>query len=244
MTGARAALAPTSLFVPRMFNGPPGRAHGGYVCGRLAALAASHLGGQVRVTLHLPIPLEVPLAYRISGVRGYVAVDDQLAATVSAAHRAIPAIRAVSPADAMTAQASADRRGHPFPTCFACGPDRPDGLRLLPGPAPGQVGTTACKWSPGPAVCRGGGSVPAEIVWSALDCPGGWTCDLTREPRVLTSMTAVVEALPREHGSYVIGGQLLGIRGRTATTATAIFSDQGIILARALADWTTVEPSA
>jgi hypothetical protein len=239
MSDARAA-APSTLFVPGTFNGPPARAHGGYVCGRLAALAASHLTGQVVVALHLPIPLETPLEYRISGARGYVAVDGQLAATVSAANRAVPAIQAVSAADAVIAQARADRRGHPFPTCFACGTDRPDGLRLLPGPAPGRAGTTACAWSPDPAVCGGDGRVVAEIVWSALDCPGGWTCDLVRESRVLTSMTAVVAALPHERGSYVIGGQLLGIRGRTATTATAIFSEEGTVLARALAGWATV----
>ena len=39
---------------------------------------------------------------------------------------------------------------HPFPTCFACGPDRAegDGLRIFPGPVGGDRGHVASLWVP------------------------------------------------------------------------------------------------
>src|SRR4051812_22215309 len=50
--------AVTELVIDPIYRGPDGSANGGYVCGRIAALA----GGPVEVTLRRPPPLGVPLS--------------------------------------------------------------------------------------------------------------------------------------------------------------------------------------
>ena len=83
-------------------------------------------------------------------------------------------------------------RSHPFPTCFACGPDRAegDGLRIFPGPVTPTVG----RRDPGrahldaaperrrglPHLRRRTRRAPASpVTWAALDCVGR----LGRRPR-------------------------------------------------------------
>ncbi|MFI0480789.1 hypothetical protein [Actinomadura sp. 9N215] len=232
---------PGPLVVPGRFNGPPAGANGGYACGLLAGAAAGHLDGPPQVALHLPVPLDTPLEYEKAGRRGHAYARGDLVATVSTARRAVPPVEPVPAEAAATAhEGFAGRSGHPFPTCFVCGTDRPgDGLGLTPGPA-GPPGTVACVWTPSAALAAPGGRVPAEIVWGALDCPGGWTGDLVAEPRVLASMSARIEALPRAGRRHVIVGRRVGVAGRTATTATALYDAEGVLLAGALANWVTV----
>jgi hypothetical protein len=226
-----------TLTIPAGFNGPPGSANGGYACGRLAAMAAAHLGGPVGVVLHAPVPLELALAYEVSGRRGHAWAGGELVATVSRANRAIPAVEPVSPEQAKAAEAGyAGYAGHPFPTCYVCGVDRSgDGLRLAPGPLPGRPGSVACTWVPDRAGADG--TVPPEIVWSVLDCPGGWTTDPVAEPRVLAWMSAEVLELPRAGRGYVIVGRLDGTAGRATTNITALYDAAGTLLGRAAATW-------
>lgn len=66
-------------------------------------------------------------------------------------------------------------RRHPFPSCFVCGTDRADGMRLFPVPAPGRPDTVVAGWTPAPELADGSGLVRPEFVWAALDCPGGWS---------------------------------------------------------------------
>lgn len=233
----------TTLTIPARFNGPPGSAHGGYTCGRLAALAASHLGGQARVTLHAPVPLDTPLLYQVSGRRGYATAGDVLVATVSDPGLILEPPKPVSSAEAAAAHARfAGRRGHPFPSCFACGVSRSgDGLGLTPGRLPHLPGMVACVWTPDPVLSGTDLAVPAELVWSALDCPGGWTSDLISEPRLLASMTARIVELPRADRSYVITGKLMEAAGRTLTCTTALYAADGAgPMASATAIWLAV----
>jgi hypothetical protein len=166
--------------------------------------------------------------------------------------------------------AEASYRGlekHPFPGCFVCGPGREpgDGLRLAPGLV--TAGRTACIWTPDPSLeatkgaglgaTKGAGLeatgdpgldatgdaglVGAEFVWSALDCPGGWTSDLDNRPLVLGRMTAEVLALPRVGVPVVVVGELLREEGRKTFTATALY-DGDRLLARAEHTWLAVDP--
>ena len=62
---------------------------------------------------------------------------------------------------------------HPFPTCFACGPDRAegDGLRIFPGPvggASGDRGYVASLWVPHAEHAESGR--PASTACSAAAC--------------------------------------------------------------------------
>lgn len=236
-----------TLTIPARFNGPPGSAQGGYACGRLAALAASHLSGQARVTLHAPVPLDTPLCYQVSGRRGYAMAGDVLVATVSDPGLVFEPPEPVSPAEAVDAHARfAGSRGHPFPSCFVCGISRPgDGFGLTPGQLRDRPGMVACAWTPDPVLAGTDLGVPAEFVWSALDCPGGWTSDLVSEPAVLASMTAQIAELPRAGRSYVITGKLMEAAGRTMASATALYGTDGAgPIASATTIWLAVAPGS
>ncbi|TDQ53369.1 hypothetical protein [Actinorugispora endophytica] len=229
------ALAP--LTVAARFNGPPGSANGGYVSGRLAAYVGAPA---VRVRLRTPPPLETPMAVRREpdgGVR--LELGDTQVAEAGPAPGPGERVEPVAPGLAERAQAGfRGRAGHPFPACFVCGPDRVagDGLRLFAGPvATDPTGATvACSWTPAP------GDTGPETVWAALDCPGGWSSDITGRPMLLGQMTAAVRALPEADHRYVVVGRLLGAQGRKVFTASTLYDADGTELARAEAVWITI----
>jgi len=74
----------------------------------------------------------------------------------------------VSYEDAVRAARPAEN--HPFPMCFVCGPERADGLRILPGPVAGRE-LIAAPWTPGLdlAVAR---EVPSTIRLGRPGLPG------------------------------------------------------------------------
>lgn len=155
---------------------------------------------------------------------------------------------ATEPVDWATAVDCAARyRGHtahPFPTCFACGPARSpdDGLRLEPGPLADNPTTTACPWVPRPDLDDGSGHVRSEIVWAALDCPGGWSLDLPGRPMVLGTMMARLDGTARVGAAHVIMGRALGQEGRKAWTESALYALEPAprLLARASSVWIAV----
>jgi hypothetical protein len=124
---------------------------------------------------------------------------------------------------------------HPFPQCFVCGPDRDpgDALRLFPGRL--GDGRTACVWS----VTDEFAGRP-ELVWAALDCPGGWSAEIEGRPMVLGRMTALVAALPEGGEECVVMGQLLGWEGRKTWTASTVYGTDGRELGRAHATWISI----
>ena len=238
------------------FRGPARSGNGGYTAGLLGAALGP---GPVQVTLRKPPPLETDLTLALSnstvapgnpasagaltGPDGVVADAELVDADALADALADPV-----PVDEARA-AEASYRGlvtHPFPSCFGCGPDNPEGLRLRPGLL--EPGYTACVWTPAPDLATAGagaaGLVGTEYVWAALDCPGGWTEDLEGRPMVLGRITAAVDDLPRAGSSYVITGRLLGEDGRKTFTATNLYDADGRLLARARHTWIAVDPSA
>jgi len=239
------------LTVPRRFNGPPSSANGGYLAGRLAAYAGARAGSgtAVAVTLRRPPPLQTPLRVVADGDRpGAVRLlrgDSVLAeAAPGALRQPAPAAVGWAAADAASL-AYPGLTASPFPGCFTCGPDRApgDGLRLFPGRLPERPDGTACPWEPAASVADPDGAVLPEVVWAALDCPGGWTMDLGGRPAVLGRITAVVDRLPRTGERYVLVGQWLGVDGRKSFTATALYDAGGGLLARAEQVWIAVDPA-
>lgn len=240
------------LVVPARFNGPPASGNGGWCAGALAGRVTggpgspAAPGGAVDVRLSAPPPLEEPLALRpvdggLEAWSGDVLVMTARAAGPDAPP--LPVVEAVEPAAARAA-AGAYRGavGHPFPTCFACGPARRagDGLRLTPGVLADRPIDTACVWVPGM-------DVDAAQVWSALDCPGGWSVDLAGRPMVLGSISLALHRVPAPGQECVVVGRALGgqapsVRGRTARTAATLWSD-GEVLATAQHVWVAVDPA-
>src|SRR5690606_2306435 len=128
-----------------------------------------------------PPPLELELTVRPDD-DGVTLVHDDV--TVAQAQQTPDAaLVPVAPVEAGRARDAATAYGglteHPFPECFVCGPAREerDGMRLTPGRL--GDGRTACVWTPGPDLAG-----RPELVWAALDCPGGWAAPIEGRPMV------------------------------------------------------------
>ncbi|EHR62338.1 hypothetical protein [Saccharomonospora cyanea] len=221
-----------SVTIPRTYNGPAESAHGGYACAVFARAAG--LPSPVAVTLLAPPPLEVPLDVDAGSRRATVRAGGTLVATVAPVARGP---EPVPPVDLSTAEAAARTfpgfADHPFPTCFVCGHDRPDGsgLRLAPGPVPGLPHTVACPWTP-----REG---TEEEVWSVLDCPGGWV-EPERHPMVLSRFSVASHGRPEPGGPHAVVATRLGTHGRTITVGSTVYTATRRPVATATAVWTAV----
>ena len=221
----------TTVVIRSRFRGPTGSGNGGWTAGVLAD--ASGIRAPVQVTLRRPPPLERQLQVREGRLLDGEAV---VAEAVQGALTATP-----EPVDVATARAAEPSYAglvlHPFPQCFVCGPDRAtgDGMRLLPGPV--GEGRTACTWTPGE-------EVSALYVWAALDCPGAWTIDISGRPLVLGRMTAELRQAVVPGQTYLVTGSHLATEGRKTSTATALHTEDGALVARAEQVWIAVDPGA
>ncbi len=230
------AEAHREITIGARFNGPPGSGNGGYTAGLVAAALGAERSGAV-VTLRQPPPLERPMRAVIGDGAITVYDGDTLVAEGVADPKAALEGEPVPPASLEEAvRVSHDYPGftdHPFPTCFVCGPGRPerDGLGIFPGPLPD--GRTAAPWT-----------APADVtpvtVWASLDCPGGWAIIAPGRPYVLGRMAARVEAVPSPGDRCVVTGQVLSVEGRKAMVATALYAPDGTLLARARATWIAI----
>jgi hypothetical protein len=239
------------LIIDARFNGPPGSGNGGYCAGRFAhaagwsatgwpatetpATGSPVTGDAAEVTLRRPPPLQVEVATRPAdeGVDVYHGAD--LVAQVRPAR--IGPDEIVEPVGWDEAVAASTRypglTTHPFPTCFACGPARDpgDGLRLFPGRLPD--GRTAAPWSvPTPTA--------PELVWAALDCPGGWAIPLEGRPYVLGRLAVRIVRVPGAGERCVVMGAVTGEEGRKAYVRSSLWTADGDLLAQARATWLAV----
>ena len=129
---------------------------------------------------------------------------------------------------------------HPFPTCFVCGPERADGLRLFAGPVPGTE-IVAASWIPDADLAGPDGHVYPEFVWAALDCPGAFAVvDLGRQPVVLGRLEGRQVTPVTARHTYVVLGWPLGRDGRKLFAGTAICGRNGELIAAARASWFAV----
>ena len=215
--------------IPARYNGPPGSGNGGWSAGAFARAAG--VEGVPEVTLRRPPPLDTPLTGRD---RSFFAPDGALIAEVAPDGVLGEPVPPVSYEEATVASKGYPGfTDHPFPTCYVCGTERPDGLRLFPGRLPD--GRAAAPWV-----------VPSDVVtetmWAALDCPGGWSTALTGErPYLLGRMAAMVEALPEPGSACVVVGRPDEMAGRKAFTSSTVYGPDGTRLATARATWIRVD---
>lgn len=213
--------APT---IPAAYNGPPDSGNGGYTAGVVARLLGADAA---EVTLRAPPPLDRPL--RWDGERLWDAE------TLVAEGQALREVDVEVPPPVSFEEAEEASRRYPgfavhaFPTCYVCGPDREDGLRIFAAPVEGRD-VAAAPWVPREAA--------PELVWAALDCPGaiavGWD---ERGVAVLGRMAAAVDGLPRVGERCVVVARPLGEDGRKLFAATALYGEDGRLLGRARQTW-------
>ena len=232
-----------TIFVERRFCGPPDSGNGGYVSGRLAAL----IDGPALVRLQVPPPLEVELSVKktAGGVELLHGATVVAWARPSEVSIQVPSAPGFAEAEA----ASRSYRGfksHPFPTCLVCGPERAegDGLRIFPGPL-GRDGIVACPWVPAASFADNGGTVRPEFMWAALDCPGGFSFEMTQGDAVLLGeLAADVRGRVRVGERCVAIGWELGREGRKHHVGSALFSASGECRGVARATWFEITRSA
>ncbi len=228
-----------TITIARRFRGPPDSANGGYACGLLGA----RMPGVARVRLQSPPPLEQELSIgrTPAGNLGMLR-DEQIIAEAVAdvVDETIPAPVGYEVAgDARSRFRWFD--GHPFATCFVCGPARhkADGLCIFPGPVADRS-VVAAPWVPDANVCDRAGQVNTEVMWAALDCPS-WFGLLEFEPgasrALLGQLTARVVRRPRAAEECVAIGWSRGRDGRKLYGGAAVYTAAGELLGNSEAVW-------
>ena len=231
-----------ALTIDRRFNGPPDSGNGGYVCGAFAVAT----GADLRVRLVAPPPLAVPLGvlkdeageWTLGSAAGTVArgTPTRLSLDVPPPPQYVQAVWA--------SQHYAGFRDHFFPDCFVCGPHRRrgDGLRIFPVLL--DTGLVAAPWLPADGLDAGDGKVAVEFHWAALDCPGYFAVSAGRRPMVLGEMHAHVDRRVHTGEPCIVIGWKLASEGRKHYAGTALFDEDGELVARAAATWIEVGAGA
>jgi hypothetical protein len=230
------------------FNGPAHSGNGGYACGLVAHQLGHELGhrGPVTTTLRQPPPLDAPLSWEHDGdaVR-LITAGGALVGEAAPGSFTLDAPPAPTAEQAAAGEAAyPGHEGHPFGTCFTCGPDRVegDGLRIFTGPIEPGATTTAATWTPHTDLLDAEGALAVPIVWAAIDCAGGWTADFTVHPTVLGRMTGQLERLPEIGEACTVTGRLDRHEGRKFITSTALHAS-GELLARSEQVWIKIDPA-
>jgi hypothetical protein len=229
------------VVVARQFRGPPNSGNGGYVCG----LLGKEIGGAATVALRALIPLDVTLNLgRIDGAVRLTGFDGTLIAEAVASTVALPdPPPPPSLEQARTAGAHCPVIEKPFhPPCFTCSSIREDGdgLRILPGQIGGALpGHIACIWTPHSSFAAADGTIPAEIVWAALDCPGSlaWIVKSGTGAGLLGTMTGEVLRLPRANEDTIVTAWPIEQSGRKFVAGVALFDARGALMARGSQIW-------
>jgi hypothetical protein len=228
-----------SVTIEPRFNGPPGSAHGGYTCGLLGV----RFDVPMAVSLRVPPPLSRPLA--VDGGRlldGGTVVATAAPADVAVQPRPMPAPEPPAADDPVYGEL----HEHPFPTCFACGPERApgDGLRIFASRIAGGDGIVAAPWTPDPGLAGRDGVVHPILVWAALDCPTGHACAI-ETPAVLARLAVRRLAHVRAGEPHVVAAWPLGRDGRKHHSAGCVYDAAGTPLAVSEALWIELrDPSA
>ena len=241
------------LIIPARFRGPARSGNGGYTAGSLAGLVPAAAGTPtVEVTLRQPPPLDVAMSVATADAVTVLSHDGAPVAEAREVDVDLVTVEEVAPDVAAEAMAHyPGLRSHPFPGCFACGPEREegDGLQIFPGPVPGVDETVASLWVPHASLAESGDvldgveRVGVGTTWAALDCVGGWSEDLEGRPMVLGRITARVDALPVVGEPHVVVGQRRGADGRKSFTASTLYDSDHRVVATAQHVWIAVDPA-
>lgn len=217
---------------PRRFRGPLLSANGGYASGRLAAFVDAD---EVEVTLRLPPPVDRPLTVHRKGDAAILLDGEAVVAEARPGSVAVDPPPPVTQAEAEEAAAQHVRVGSAvFRECFVCGiREDGDGLGIYAGPVESLQPLHAAPWTVRE-------STP-EIVWAAVDCPGAYAVGAAgRGGVVLGRMTGRVERVPDVGERCVAASWPLGEDGRKLFAGTALYAEDGEVLAVARQVW--IEP--
>lgn len=237
-------MSHSSVVVATRFCGPPASGNGGYVCGTLASFVNADA---VAVRLRVPPPLEKPLEVRLTEAGASLLDGDTL---VAEARATTVVVDMPEPPDFEEARVASRRyRGfdhHWYPCCFVCGTQRDpgDGLCIFAGPIVGRS-IVAAPWVPHSSLASAGDIVDPVFLWSALDCPGGFTFEPSEGRAILLGELQVALYGDVNVGERcVLTSRELRREGRKHFTATALYGESGACRGVSLGTWFEVPLSA
>lgn len=230
-----------TLRIDSRYNGPPGSANGGYVCGLMAATVNQPLS----VRLYKPVPLDTDLDLLLDSVSGkwHLKRGEQLIAAANVAHEHTRLHTHVPkpPSYVQALDAAVHYTGHhhhPFPTCFVCGPQRAvnDGLRVFAGKLP-DTNVFAAPWLPHAGLADAQGKIRPEFIWAALDCPGAFASVPQNRTALLGELCVFIDrSVHVDEPCVILSWQIL-IEGRKHKVGTALFDEDGEQCAVGVATW-------
>ncbi|MFC9994946.1 PaaI family thioesterase [Nocardia sp. NPDC127526] len=244
MTEAHHMTEAQQLTIPDHIHGYPDIAFGGYVAGLLAAHSpADTVRVDFRRALHVGKPVHL---IESGGDRVALAAPDG-----SVLVEASPSTLAITPPPAPswsvaktateTALTSPKRQ---VTDCYGCGIACPPGrgLRLFPWSTPDHD-LIAAAWTPDPNLADANGELPAEVVWSALDCPGGiaaWVQSDMGQGAFTAALTATQLRPVLAGAEHISHAWAIHRDGRKHTVGVALSTADGELCALAEALW--IEP--
>ncbi|MEU1204977.1 hypothetical protein [Nocardia sp. NPDC005825] len=232
-----------ALSIPAHIHGYPEVAFGGYLAGLLAA----HSGADtVRVDFRRAVPVSTPilLSHPDDGRAALSATDDTLLVEAAPTTLTLDP-RPTPPWAAAKSAVEIGLSGKRAVTdCYGCGlacaPGM--GLRLFPSELPGER-MMAAAWTPDAGLGDETGELPPEVVWSALDCPGGRAA-FAFSKMGLGAFTAALSATqlqPMYAGAdYISHAWVVARDGRKHTVGVALSTADGDLCALSEALW--IEP--
>lgn len=197
------------------------------------------------------MPLDRPLVVRVEEGDAVLSDDEGVIARTTSADLAVT-VPAAPPLDvarrASTRFLERLEKGeirHTFPECFVCGHRREpgDGLRVFVGPIDGRLGGVpgmrVGAWRPDVALLDEGGRLRPEFVWSAMDCPGGWS--IAGPANTGTLQVEILAPVDGRQELVVMGWPVAADPARPGSrrryAGTALFDARGRLLARGAAIW-------
>ena len=239
------------VVIDRRFNGPATSANGGYAAGLLGRV----FDAPAEVTLRTPPPLDTPLRIlrgETTAVLTLAEIPDDGTAIAEAGvvpppDVTPPVVPGVDAADRAASRHPAIGVRHALSDCVVCSPDRPDGFGLHTGPLADAPEIGAAVWRPDESLADESGTLPPEVVWAALDCPG-FTPSMWRrflDSGALTLLGRLAVAMERPVAAtetLVAVGWPIDEEGRKRRTASALLTPSGEVVARARATWIQLRP--
>ncbi len=215
--------------------------HGGYFCGEVA----ERVPGLSALTIRKRIPLERGLTIKESSGRITVHDGDDV---VGDSEVRDGRIRVTLPAPISLEEAlDAGKRFAGFSRpeffeCFVCGCRREpgDGLRIFTGevgePINGEK-QLAGVWYPHASMLSPDGFVKPELIWAALDCPGGWA--IPKECKTLVLQVDILAPVPGGCPVVVRGWLQEPVDGSRSSrfAGSALLDESGNVLALGGAKW-------
>ncbi|MFC4126966.1 PaaI family thioesterase [Nocardia rhizosphaerae] len=237
-----------TVTIPGQVHGYPQVAFGGYVAGLLARRVGT---GTTRVDFRRAVPVGTTLLLPAAEPGHAVLTDRDGTLLVQAGPGVLdlsaPPAPSWSAAQRATAAAIASPKRQ-VTDCFGCGVECADGhgLRLFTWPVPDRP-IVAGAWIPDSGLADAQGELPPEIIWSALDCPGGFAAWVFQD-MALGAVTAALTARVRRPvfagERYLVHGWAIRSAGRKHTVGVAVSTPGGELCALAEALWVAPRDAA